>query len=118
MQKWLLPDTQDVVLAKAYPVIFCKKLIFDKAWSVGLRNGDMERNSICKRQIIHVCLSVCFCQTSHDVFDGLHGSITDSVFTLIIGSPSSICWSIYSPQTSQFQVLEEGSVWTCVAVIP
>ena len=31
---------------------------------------------------------------------------------------SSLCWSIYSPQTSQFQVLEEGSVRTCVAVIP
>ena len=31
---------------------------------------------------------------------------------------SSICWSIYYPQTSQFQVLEEGSVRTCVAVIP
>ena len=31
---------------------------------------------------------------------------------------SSLYQSIYSPQTSQFQVLKEGSVRTCAAVIP
>ena len=31
---------------------------------------------------------------------------------------SSICWSTYSPQTSQIQAVEEGSTGQCVAVIP
>ena len=31
---------------------------------------------------------------------------------------SSLWWSIYSPQTSQIKVLDEGSAQTCVAVIP
>ena len=31
---------------------------------------------------------------------------------------SSICWSTYSPQTSQIQAVEEASTGQCVAVIP
>ena len=31
---------------------------------------------------------------------------------------SSLCWYIYSPQTSQIQALEEGSAWTCVGATP
>ena len=31
---------------------------------------------------------------------------------------SSICWYIYSPQTTQIQALEEGSARTCVGATP
>ena len=31
---------------------------------------------------------------------------------------SSICWYIYSPQTTQIQALEEGSARTCVGGAP
>ena len=31
---------------------------------------------------------------------------------------SSLCWYIYSPQTTQIQALEEGSAWTCVGGAP
>ena len=31
---------------------------------------------------------------------------------------SSLCWYIYSPQTTQIQALEEGSARTCVGATP
>ena len=53
-----------------------------------------------------VCLSVCNNYSPHPPH------------YIELSFSSSLCLSIYSPQDSQFQVLEEGSVWTCVAVIP
>ena len=64
----------------------------------------------CQSVSLSVCLSVCLCVSYH--YSPHPPPYIELSFS------SSICWSIYSPQTSQIQALEEGSARTCVAVIP
>ena len=64
--------------------------------------------------VLHFCLWVCesACESVSNHFSPHPPPYIELSFS------SSLCWYIYSPQTTQIQALEEGSARTCVGATP